>query len=62
MKIKEEVFFLESKWVPIACCGMRDGCSVTAVVQTNTEGKSALNRGIGKVLRLLSVSWQNYCS
>lgn len=37
--------------MPIACCGMRDGCSVTAVVQTNTEGKSALNRGIGKVLR-----------
>lgn len=41
----------------IACCGS----SLVAIVQENAEGKSATNLGIGKVLRLLPVSWQNDC-
>lgn len=41
----------------ITCCGR----SVAAIVQENAKGKSATNLGIGKVLRLLPVSWQNDC-
>lgn len=41
----------------ITCCGS----SLAAIVQEHAKGKSATNLGIGKVLRLLPVSWQNYC-
>lgn len=37
------------------------GSSLAAIVQQNAKGKSATNLGIGKVLRLLPVSWQNDC-
>lgn len=55
--IKLKIRGLFEMLVLIACCGS----SLAVIVQENAEGKSATNLGIGKVLRLLPVSWQNDC-